>query len=83
MEKIKSIAQKAYSVLDCSGLSRVDFFIDKDSGKIYVYVYNEQQLKLGDDGFVKPNEIIDASLKETIQMEIPNDSLLVLSSKEL
>ena len=55
----------------------------KDSGKIYVYVYNEQQLKLGDDGFVKPNEIIDASLKDTIQMEIPNDSLLVLSSKEL
>ncbi len=40
MEKIKSIAQKAYSVLDCSGLSRVDFFIDKDSGKIYLNEIN-------------------------------------------
>ena len=55
----------------------------KDSGKIYVYIYNESQLQLGEDGFVKANKVIDASLKDTIEMEIPNDSLLILSSKEL
>ena len=55
----------------------------KDSGKIYVYIYNEQQLQIGEDGFVKPNQVLDASLKDTIQIEIPNDTFLVLSSKEL
>lgn len=35
IETIRSTAVKAYSALDCAGLSRVDFFIDKDSGEIY------------------------------------------------
>ena len=37
---IKELAVKAYSVLDCSGLSRVDFFIDKKSGAIYLNEIN-------------------------------------------
>lgn len=35
LEKIRTIAVKAYCALDASGLSRVDFFIDKDSNQIY------------------------------------------------
>ncbi len=35
IETIRSAAVKAYSALDCSGLSRVDFFLDKDSKKLY------------------------------------------------
>ena len=35
METIRSTAVKVYTALDVSGLSRVDFFIDKDDGKIY------------------------------------------------
>ncbi len=35
IETIRSTAVKAYKALDCSGLSRVDFFIDKESGKLY------------------------------------------------
>ena len=54
-----------------------------DSGKIYVYIYNESQLQLGTDGFVKPNQVIDASLKEQIQLDVPNDTMIILSSKEL
>ena len=55
----------------------------KDSGKVYVYIYNEAQLQLGEDGFVKYNKVLDASLNDRIEMEIPNDSLVILSSKEL
>ena len=55
----------------------------KDSGKIYVYMYNESQLQIGEDGFVKYNKVLDASLKDQIELEIPNDTLLILSSKEL
>ena len=54
-----------------------------DSGKIYLYVYNESSLKLGDDGFVMPNDVLQMSLKEQIEIEIPNDSVVILSSKEL
>lgn len=39
-QEIKTLAEKAYIALDCSGLSRVDFFIDKDTGKIYLNEIN-------------------------------------------
>ena len=54
-----------------------------DSGKVYVYVYNESELKLGDDGFVKENMVIDASLKNKVEIEVPMSSMVILSSKEL
>ena len=38
--KIKELAERAYAALDCSGLSRVDFFIDKDTGRIYLNEIN-------------------------------------------
>ena len=34
------MAIKAYKALDCSGLSRVDFFIDRDNGKLYLNEIN-------------------------------------------
>ena len=40
IETIRATAVKAYCALDCSGLSRVDFFIDKDSGDLYVNEIN-------------------------------------------
>ena len=54
-----------------------------DSGKVYVYLFNEQQLQLGEDGFVKYNQVLDTSLTNQIEMEVPSDTLLILSSKEL
>ncbi|MBQ5473016.1 MAG: D-alanine--D-alanine ligase [Treponema sp.] len=35
LEKIRTIAVKAYCALDAAGLSRVDFFIDKETHQIY------------------------------------------------
>ena len=55
----------------------------KDSGKVYVYIYNENELKLGEDGFVKANMILDASLNDKIEIEVPISSMVILSSKEL
>ena len=54
-----------------------------DSKQIYVYIYNENDMRLGDDGYVKYNQILDASLRDTIQIEVPADSMVILSSKEL
>ena len=54
-----------------------------DSEKIYVYVYNENELKLGEDGFVRENLVLDASLKDQVEIEVPGNSMVILSSKEL
>ena len=39
-EKIRELAVKAYKVMDCSGFSRVDFFVDKKTGEIYINEIN-------------------------------------------
>ena len=51
--------------------------------KIYVYIYNEADLKIGEDGFVKENQILDLSLKDEIEISVPQNSMVILSSKEL
>lgn len=39
-EELKELSLKAYKLLDCCGLSRVDSFIDQESGKIYLNEIN-------------------------------------------
>lgn len=39
-EQIREIAKKAYVALDCAGFARCDFFIDKDTGEIYINEIN-------------------------------------------
>ncbi len=39
-EKIREYAIKAYKAADCKGFSRVDFFMSKDDGKIYLNEIN-------------------------------------------
>lgn len=51
--------------------------------KIYVYIYNEMDLKIGEDGFVKENQVLDLSLKDEIEISVPQNSMVILSSKEL
>lgn len=40
MDKIRCIAIKAYQACDCKGLSRVDFFIEKDTNRIILNEIN-------------------------------------------
>ena len=39
-EKVREIAKKAYHACDCQGLSRVDFFIENNTNKIYLNEIN-------------------------------------------
>ena len=39
-EEIRDLAAKAYKSLDCAGFARVDFFIEKNTGKIYINEIN-------------------------------------------
>ena len=40
MENIRKMAVEAFKGIDGKGLSRVDFFIDKDSGEIFINEIN-------------------------------------------
>lgn len=39
-EEIRNLAVRAYKIMDCSGFSRVDFFVEKETGKIYLNEIN-------------------------------------------
>jgi D-alanine-D-alanine ligase len=39
-EEIRNLAQQSFKAIDGSGLSRVDFFLDRDSGKIWINEIN-------------------------------------------
>ncbi len=39
-KEIQEIAQKAYKVMGCSGLSRIDFFVEKDTNKVILNEIN-------------------------------------------
>lgn len=39
-EKIREYAVRAYKLIDCAGMARVDFFVEKDADKIYLNELN-------------------------------------------
>jgi D-alanine-D-alanine ligase len=39
-QNIRSLALQAYKAIDCAGMARVDFLLDKDDGKIYLSEVN-------------------------------------------
>ena len=39
-EKIRQMAIQAYTAIDCAGMARVDFFVEKSTGKIYLNELN-------------------------------------------
>jgi D-alanine-D-alanine ligase len=39
-EAVKNIAINVYKILDCAGMARVDFLVDKDNGEVYLNEVN-------------------------------------------
>ena len=58
---------------------------DKVDGgdKLYIYYYNDKMLKLGTDGFVEPNYVIDGTLNTELNLEIPGNTLVVVSNERI
>ena len=61
---------------------RIERAIESD-GVLYVYVFNERDLRLGADGFVVPNLIIEGDLNEKTEIEVPAGSMVAVSTKML
>ena len=74
LEKIRKTACAAYRVLDCTGLSRVDFFIDKDTKQVYLNEINTMPgftsismfPKMCDAAGLKYADLIDLLIEEGI-----------------
>jgi D-alanine-D-alanine ligase len=75
LEKIRKTACAAYKTLDASGLSRVDFFIDKDSGQVYLNEINTMPgftsismfPKMCDAAGLNYPELIDLLISEALE----------------
>ncbi len=40
MQKVREIAVKAYTAIDCAGMARVDFLLDRDTNQVYLNEVN-------------------------------------------
>ena len=57
--------------------------INNADSKLYVYIYDESHLLIGEDGFVVPNYEINGSLNKTLTFEIPAYAMVVVSTQRI
>lgn len=84
IEKVRALAQEAYKILDCSGLSRVDFFIDKNSGELFLNEINtipgftsiSMFSKMCEAGGLSYGQLITLLIEEALEVFEQKKSLL-------
>lgn len=57
--------------------------IDTTDDKLNVYIFNSESLRLGEDGFVIPNETIEVNINTPINISVPSASVMILSTRGL
>ncbi|MCM1386203.1 MAG: D-alanine--D-alanine ligase [Bacillus sp. (in: Bacteria)] len=79
-EEIRSLAVKTFRALDCNGVSRIDFMIDKDTNKVYVNEINSIPGSLAFylwEAVGKPYaELLDDMVKLALKREREENNLL-------
>ncbi len=79
-EKIRELAVKTFKVLDCNGVSRIDFMIDKDTGEVYVNEINPIPGSLAFylwEAMGKPySELLDDMVKLALKREREEKNLM-------
>ena len=60
------------------------FLADEVQGdKTYVYIFNENSYRLGEDGYIVPNYTIEKSINNEFKLEIPPSTAVVFSNERL
>lgn len=54
-----------------------------DGETLYVYIYSEKDLKLGNDGYIIPNHTLTGNLNQITTFEIPANAVLVISNQKI
>ena len=61
------------------------FYLDEkvEGDKLYIYYFNESSLKLDEEGWIIPNDVISGSLNKKLTIQIPSKTMVVVSNEEL
>ena len=61
------------------------FYLDDkvEGDKLYIYKFADGEYRLGEDGFIEPNDVIDGSLNKKITLEVPPRTVYVVSNTRL
>ena len=70
---------------DMSKSTSKTFYLEDtvEGDKLYIYKFAKEDYRLGADGFIEPNDIIDGSLNKKITLEIPPRTVYVVSNTRL
>lgn len=86
-KEVQELAKKAFNVLDCSGISRIDFLMNKETGEVYV---NEINTMPGSIAFylweaqgIKFTELIDKLIKYAIDKHSEHNKNMYTFDTEL
>lgn len=79
--RIQELALRAYKAIDCAGMARVDFFLDKDSGKVYLNELNtipgftriSMYPKLWEASGMTYSELVDRLIELALQRKAERD----------
>ncbi len=65
--------------------TRRSFYIkDAVEGEnLYIYYFGKDTYRLGDDGFIEPNDVIEGSLNKRLTLTIPGRSAVIISNTRL
>ncbi len=82
--RIQELAVRAYKAIDCSGMARVDFFLDKDSGEVYLNEINtipgftkiSMYPKLWEASGMTYSELVDRLIELALQRKAERDRTL-------
>lgn len=83
IETVRSAAVKIYRILDATGLARVDFFIDNDSGELYFNEINTMPGFTSISMFPKMCEKAGLSFEELAELLVDEAVLRFKSKKNL
>jgi D-alanine-D-alanine ligase len=80
-DQIRGLAIKAFKAIDCAGMARVDFFLDKDNGKFYLNELNSlpgftsisMYPKLWQASDLPFNELVDTLIELALERKSERD----------
>ena len=84
MDEMRKTAVQAYSAIDCAGLARVDFLLDKDTGKYYINELNtipgftkiSMYPKLWDATGIPYDDLVSRLIEYAMKRKTDNDRTL-------
>lgn len=80
-EKVRQLAVEAYRAIDCAGMGRVDFLLDRDSGELYLSEINtipgftkiSMYPKLWEVGGLAYPKLVDRLIELALERKADND----------